>query len=89
MLGFTSEQNVPFVIQLNKRDLEGAISIKQFKKELGLPKFEKYEDGTQVVYPTVAIEGESVRKCFEDLMILVLFNFFRELLLKCCLTSAS
>ncbi len=78
LVSFTSEQDVPFVIQLNKRDLEGAISVEEFKKELGLPKFEKYEDGTQVVYPTVAIEGESVRKCFEDLMVLVLFNFFRE-----------
>ena len=74
---FTSEQNVPFVIQLNKRDLEGAISEKRFKKELGLPMCEKYEDGTQVIYPTVAIEGDSVRKCFEDLMVLVLLNFFR------------
>jgi len=78
LLSFTSERKVPFVIQLNKRDLKGAISIEDFKKELGLPKFEKYEDGTQVIYPTVAIEGESVRKCFEDLIILVLFNFFRE-----------
>ncbi len=78
LLSFTSEQSVPFVIQLNKRDLQGAIAIERFKKELGLPKFEKYEDGTRVVYPTVAIEGESVRKCFEDLMVLVLFNFFRE-----------
>ena len=74
---FTSEQNVPFVIQLNKRDLEGAISEKRFKKELGLPMFEMYEDGTQVIYPTVAIEGDSVRKCFEDLMVLVLLNFFK------------
>ncbi len=78
LLSFTSEKNVPFVIQLNKRDLEGAISIDGFKKELGLPKFESYEDGTQVLYPTIAIEGDSVRKCFEDLMILVLFNFFRK-----------
>ena len=78
LFSFTSEQNVPFVIQLNKRDLNGAISVEKFKKELGLPKFKTYEDGTQVVYPTVAIEGESVRKCFEDLMVLVLFNFFRE-----------
>ena len=78
LLSFTSEQNVPFVIQLNKRDLEGAISMEGFKKEFDLPKFETYDDGTQVVYPTVAIEGESVRKCFEDLMVLVLFNFFRE-----------
>jgi signal recognition particle receptor subunit beta len=78
LLSFTSEQNVPFVIQLNKRDLEEVISLKEFKKELGLPKFENYEDGTQVVYPTVALEGESVRKCFEDLMVLVLSNFFSE-----------
>ena len=78
LVSFTSEQNVPFVIQLNKRDLEGAISEKGFKNELGLPKFEKYEDGTQVIYPTVALEGESVRKCFEDLMLLVLLNFFSE-----------
>ena len=78
LLSFTSEKNVPFVIQLNKRDLDGAITVELFKKELGLPKFEKYEDGTQVIYPTVAIQGESVRKCFEDLMVLVLFNFFRE-----------
>ncbi len=78
LISFTNKQNVPFVIQLNKRDLEGAISEKGFKKELGLPKFEKYEDGTQVIYPTVAIEGDSVRKCFEDLMVLVLLNFFRS-----------
>lgn len=77
LISFTSEQNVPFVIQLNKRDLEGAISESAFKKELDLPKFENYEDGTQVIYPTVALEGESVRKCFEDLMVLVLLNFFR------------
>ena len=78
LISFTSDQNVPFVIQLNKRDLEGAISEEDFKKELGLPKFEVYEDGTQVVYPTVAIEGDSVRKCFEDLIVLVLLNFFHE-----------
>lgn len=78
LVSFTSEKNIPFVIQLNKRDLEKAIPIEKFKKGLGLPKFEKYEDDTQVVYPTVALEGDSVRKCFEDLMVLVLLNFFRE-----------
>jgi len=78
LLSFTSEQSVPFVIQLNKRDLAEVVSLKEFKKGLGLPKFENYEDGTQVVYPTVALEGESVRKCFEDLMVLVLSNFFSE-----------
>lgn len=78
LVSFTSEKNIPFVIQLNKRDLEKAIPIDEFKNGLGLPRFENYEDGTQVVYPTVALEGDSVRKCFEDLMMLVLLNFFSE-----------
>ena len=78
LTSFTRDQQIPYVIQLNKRDLENPISIKAFKKELGLPKFEEYEDGTLVVYPTVAVEGESVRICFEDLMVQVIFNFLRE-----------
>ncbi|MHA1460293.1 MAG: GTP-binding protein [Promethearchaeota archaeon] len=78
LTSFTQDQQIPYVIQLNKRDLDKAISIKAFKKELGLPQFEEYEDGTLVVYPTVAVEGESVRICFEDLMVQVIFNFLRE-----------
>lgn len=77
LTSFTQDQRVPYVIQLNKRDLDEAISIEAFKKGLGLPQFEAYEDGTLVVYPTVALEGESVRQCFEDLMVQVIFNFFR------------
>ena len=78
LTSFTRDQQIPYVIQLNKRDLENPISIKVFKKELGLPQFEEYEDGTLVVYPTVAVKGESVRICFEDLMVQVIFNFLRE-----------
>ena len=78
LTSFTRDQQIPYVIQLNKRDLDEAISIKAFKKGLGLPLFEAYEDGTLVIYPTVALEGESVRQCFEDLMVQVIFNFFRE-----------
>jgi signal recognition particle receptor subunit beta len=76
LTSFTSDQKVPYVIQLNKRDLKNAVSVESFKKELGLPNFEKYGDDSLVVYPTVALEGESVRKCFEDLMIQIIFNFF-------------
>ena len=78
LTSFTHDQQIPYVIQLNKRDLENPISIEAFKKGLGLPQSEAYEDGTLVVYPTVALKGESVRQCFEDLMIQVIFNFFRE-----------
>ena len=78
LTSFTRDQQIPYVIQLNKRDLDEPISIEAFKKGLGLPQFEAYEDGTLVIYPTVALEGESVRQCFEDLMVQVIFNFFRE-----------
>ena len=78
LTSFTRDQQVPYVIQLNKRDLENPISIEAFKKGLELPQFEAYEDGTLVVYPTVALEGESVRRCFEDLMVQIIFNFFRS-----------
>jgi len=78
LTSFTQDQQIPYVIQLNKRDLDEPISVEAFKKGLGLPQSEAYEDGTLVVYPTVALEGESVRQCFEDLMIQVIFNFLRE-----------
>jgi signal recognition particle receptor subunit beta len=78
LISFTRSRPIPYVIQLNKRDIESAISIKKFKKELGLPQSEKYADNSLVVYPTVALKGDSVRKCFEDLMIQILFNYFKD-----------
>lgn len=78
LLNFTRNKHTPYVIQLNKRDLENAISLKAFKKELDLPQSEKYADNTLVVYPTVALEGDSVRSCFEDLMVQIIFNYFKD-----------
>lgn len=78
LLNFTHDKQIPYVIQLNKRDLETAISLKEFKKELGLPQSEEYVDNTLVVYPTVALEGDSVRRCFEDLMVQIIFNYFKD-----------
>jgi hypothetical protein len=78
LISFTQDKQIPYVIQLNKRDLETAISLKEFKKELGLPQSEKYADNMLVVYPTVALEGDSVRRCFEDLMVQIIFNYFKE-----------
>jgi signal recognition particle receptor subunit beta len=76
LISFTSETKIPYVIQLNKRDIENAISINDFKRLMNLPNFEKYEDGTQVIYPTIALQGENVIQCFEDLMFQVIINFF-------------
>ena len=78
LISFTRDKDIPYLIQLNKRDLETAISLKEFKKELGLPQSEEYADNTLVVYPTVALEGDSVRRCFEDLMMQILFNYFKD-----------
>lgn len=78
LISFTQDKHIPYVIQLNKRDIENAISLNQFKKELGLPQSEMYADNTLVVYPTVALEGDSVRRCFEDLMMQIIFNYFKE-----------
>ena len=75
---FTHDKGIPYVIQLNKRDLENAISLKAFKTELGLPQYEEFDDGALVVYPTVALKGDSVRRCFEDLMIQIIFNYFSK-----------
>ena len=69
------KKNLPFVVQLNKRDLEGAIPIESFKKQLGLPLEEKYDDDTLVVYPANAIKGDNVIACFRDLMFQVLYNY--------------
>ncbi len=76
LISFTKHKNIPYIIQLNKRDLESAIPMKVFKKQLGLPVEDKYPDGSHVVYPVIALEGKNVVKCFQDLMIQVIFDYF-------------
>lgn len=78
LVSFTKKCKIPYVIQLNKRDLDNAILINEFKKQLGLPISESYEDGTQVVYPVIALTGENVKECFEDLIIQVIFHYFKN-----------
>jgi len=78
LVSFTKKIKIPYVIQLNKRDLENAIPINEFKRQLRLPISDSYEDGTQVVYPTIALTGENVKECFEDLIIQVIFNYFKH-----------
>jgi len=76
LISFTNEKKIPYAIQLNKRDLESAISIADFKRLMDLPPFEHYGDGTKVLYPTIALQGDNVRECFEDLVLQVILNFF-------------
>lgn len=76
LITFTQYKEIPYIVQLNKRDIEDAIVIEDFKKLLGLPKDETYPDGTYVVYPAVALNGENVIDCFEDLVVQVVFEYF-------------
>lgn len=76
LISFVNRNNIPIVIQLNKRDLPDAISLKNFKKHLGLPNLDKNEDGTPIVYETVALEGENVVRIFKDLVMKIFINFF-------------
>ncbi len=76
LISFVNRNNIPIVIQLNKRDLPDAISLKNFIKHLGLPNLDKNEDGTPIVYETVALEGENVVRIFKDLVMKIFINFF-------------
>ena len=78
LMGFAGPKKIPFMVQLNKRDLEVAIPVAEFKRQLGLSLEEKYSDGTFVVYPANALQGDNVIQTFQDLMGQVIFNFFRE-----------
>jgi len=64
LISFAKAEGIPYIIQINKRDLTDAMKIEEFKKLLGLPSFEKYPDGTSVVYPATAIQGKNVILCF-------------------------
>jgi len=81
LLIFTSPKEgktIPYVIQLNKQDLENAVSIKEFKRALGLLENEFHEDGSRVVNPAVALQGENVVECYQDLLLLIIFEYFNS-----------
>ena len=78
LISFAKPKKIPYIIQLNKRDLNNAIQMESFKKHLGLPLDEMYPDGTYVVYPAIALEGENIVKCFQDLILQIIFNYFNS-----------
>lgn len=78
LLSFASPRRIPYIIQLNKRDLQHKITIDLFKKQLRLPREETYADGTLVVYPVIALTGQNVAETFRDLLGQVLFNLFNH-----------
>ena len=78
LVSFASPKNIPYLVQLNKRDLENAIQISKFKVALGLPLLETYPDGTSIVYPAEALQGKNVVECFKHIILQAIFNYFQE-----------
>jgi signal recognition particle receptor subunit beta len=78
LVSFANPKKIPYLVQLNKRDLPNAIPINQFKIQLGLPLLREYSDGTAVVYETEALQGKNVVECFKDLILQVIFNYFKD-----------
>jgi len=78
LINFAKPQDIPFVVQLNKQDIDNAISVKVFKKLLGLPLEDEYPDGSKVVYPACALHDENVVNCFEDIVVQVIYNYFNS-----------
>lgn len=78
LLNFTNTLKIPYIIQLNKRDLDNAISINQFKNGLEIPEIEQDDQGNQIVYEAIAINGKGVLKCFRDIVGLSLYDFFKQ-----------
>lgn len=68
LLAFTANKDIPWLIQLNKRDLPNAISIDEYKKKLNLPKAMRNERGNLIVYPAITIKKQNVVEIFGDLM---------------------
>lgn len=78
LVSFAASKNIPYLVQLNKRDLENAIQISKFKVALGLPLLETYPDGTSIVYPAEALQGKNVVECFKHIILQAIFNYFQE-----------
>ena len=78
LVSFASPKNIPYLVQLNKRDLENAIQTLKFKVALGLPLLETYPDGTSIVYPAEALQGKNVVECFKHIILQAIFNYFQE-----------
>jgi len=78
LVSFAKPKKIPYLIQLNKRDLKKAIPVKEYKKQLGLPLEEKNSLDQYIVYPTEALQGKNVVECFKDLILQVLYNYFEH-----------
>ncbi len=69
-------RKVPFLIQLNKRDIDSPISTEVFERELDLASHASQLINEPFVYPTSTKNLESVVNCFLELLLKVFLKRF-------------
>ncbi len=74
----TDLRKIPFIIQLNKRDIDSPISIEDFETELNLANHASQLNNEPLVYPTSSKEINSVVNCFLELLLKVLLKQFKH-----------
>lgn len=68
---FIQRGDIPILIQLNKRDLDDAISERRFRKVMELPLAQKDSLGFRLIYPAIAIDSKKpdvVKRIFIDMI---------------------
>nr|WP_244626355.1 ADP-ribosylation factor-like protein [Candidatus Prometheoarchaeum syntrophicum] len=68
---FIHRDNIPILIQLNKRDLDDAVKEDKFRRIMRLPLAHKDALGFKIIYPTVAVdklELQNVKRIFIDMI---------------------
>lgn len=68
-------KSIPYTIQLNKRDLDDAISKRLFKKKLGFSDGDNFSDFSIPIFNSIATQGKNVIECFQDLVLRLLIKF--------------
>ncbi len=69
-------RKVPYLIQLNKRDIDSPISTEVFERELDLASHGSQLINEPIVYPTSTKNLESVVNCFLELLLKVFLKRF-------------
>lgn len=78
LLSYFSEwiEEIPLIVAFNKQDLDEKFDPQDFLRDINYSKYKKME-----AKYTIAIEGIGILDCFEDILKLILQNYYRRKLL--------
>ena len=63
--------NIPIIIAFNKQDLPDKFNPTEFLKKIGFHKYKRIDSRY-----TIALNGEGLLECFEDILKLILKKYF-------------